>query len=299
MECRDASNTQKFITVPSTMQWSDLRQKLKHKYGRAVNFMYEADGHTYTVKDERDFKLCWDSVDEAFLKSNPSTPSAHLQAFIIDIDPTKLSSSIRTGGLRAGRMSHLAPKKVSLGGAPDDRAAADRDSAAARRRIAQEDYEKKNQFIDDLMRQTGVSEVTPSNMRKVVKDLIKECQKLDKREQKTVSMTEFKKALGLVDADMTADQIAWYVKDVERSKCKTASGDINYQKYCTLKQTGKVVKEGEGLLNDEINKHSSRIARGLQDRYKTLQAAFKRMDEDKDGIISKQDFRQVTPNPKS
>ena len=61
----------------------------------------------------------------------------------------------------------------------------------------------------------------------------------------------------------------------------------------------KVVKEGEGLLNDEINKHSSRIARGLQDRYKTLQAAFKRMDEDKDGIISKQDFRQVTPNPKS
>jgi len=281
------------------MQWSDLRQKLKHKYGRAVNFMYEADGHTYTVKDERDFKLCWDSVDEAFLKSNPSTPSAHLLAFIIDIDPTKLSSSTRTGGLRAGRMSHLAPKKVSLGGAPDDRAAADRDSAAARRRIAQEDYEKKNQAIDDLMRQTGVSEVTPSNMKKVVKNLIKECQKLDKREQKTLSMTEFKKALGLVDADMTADQIAWYVKDVERSQCKTGSGDINYQKYCTLKQAGKVVKEGEGLLNDEINKHSSRIAKGLQDRYKTLQAAFKRMDEDKDGIISKQDFRQVTPNPKS
>jgi Ca2+-binding EF-hand superfamily protein len=291
MECRDAENKQKFITVPSTMQWSELRDKLKHKYGRAVNFMYEADGHTYTVRDERDFKLCWDSVEEAFVKSNPVTPSAHLQAFIMDIDPTKLTSSDRAGGLRTGRRSHLAPKKVTLGGVHDD-GAAGRDGGE-RRRLAQEDFDKKHQFIDEMMRKTGVSDVEPSNMRKKWDRLIKECVALDQRREKAVKTDDFKKALTKLDQNMTADQMAWYIKDAEKNKCKNSAGDIMYEKYCTLKKTGMVVKEGEGLLDDEINKYSSLICKGLQDRYKTLQNAFKRIDEDKDGIISKQDFRQV------
>ena len=35
------------------------------KFGRPVMFMYEADHHNYTVKTDRDLKLCWDSVEEA------------------------------------------------------------------------------------------------------------------------------------------------------------------------------------------------------------------------------------------
>ena len=77
-----------------------LLQKLRHKYGRPVSFMYEADSFTYTVKDERDLKQCWDTgtkclltgttvqmltqvvlltVEEKYLASNPVTSSAHLQ----------------------------------------------------------------------------------------------------------------------------------------------------------------------------------------------------------------------------
>ena len=32
MECKDAEGVQKFITVPSTMGWTDLLRELKHKY---------------------------------------------------------------------------------------------------------------------------------------------------------------------------------------------------------------------------------------------------------------------------
>ena len=115
MECKDAEGVQKFVAVPANISWTDLLLKLKNKYGRSVIFMYEADGHTYTVKDKGDLKQCWDSVEEAFLKTNPVTPSGHLVAFIINLDPSKLSATGRTGGFRTGGKSHLAPKRVNLG----------------------------------------------------------------------------------------------------------------------------------------------------------------------------------------
>ena len=65
--------------------------------------MYEADGHSYSVKDEMDFKLCWrcwDSVkEEAFLKTSPVTQSAHLVALIINLDPSRIKSSSHTGSV--------------------------------------------------------------------------------------------------------------------------------------------------------------------------------------------------------
>ena len=206
MECKDAEHKQKFITVPSTMNWTDLLQKLKHKYGRAVNFMYEADGHTYSVKDERDFKLCWDSVEEAFLKSNPVTPSAHLHAFIIDMDPTKFSSATRPGGLRAGRMSNLAPKRVTLGAAGTG-GEPEHFEEGTKRQARQEDFDKKHHYIDEMMRKTGLGNSEPSNMRKKWDRLIKECGALDLRREKAVKTDDFKKALRKVDPNMTEEQV--------------------------------------------------------------------------------------------
>jgi len=65
MECKDERGVQKFIAIPAGITFSDLLQRLKGKFGRPVMFQYEADGHTYSVKSERDLKLCWDSVEEA------------------------------------------------------------------------------------------------------------------------------------------------------------------------------------------------------------------------------------------
>jgi len=289
MECKDALAVQKFITVPSTMGWTDLLQKLKHKYGRAVMFMYEADGHTYTVKDDRDFKQCWDSVEEAFVKSNPVTPSAHLQAFIIDIDPSKFSTSTRTGGMRVGRKSHLAPKRVTLG----DDTEAGRDHGVHARRTQQEDFDAKHKAIDDLMRKSGITEAEPSNMRQKWEKLLKECKSMDTRHEKTISSDNFKKALAKVDPKMTPAQVLWFAKDAE----KDSQGHVLYEKYCTMKRTGMSVKEGESAQNEEaIKRKESEICAGFKKRYKTSSAAFKRLDEDKDGIINKKDFHNGIEN---
>jgi hypothetical protein len=48
-ECKDDRGIMKFVAVPAEMTWSDLLLKLRGKYGRPVSFMYESDGHPYTV----------------------------------------------------------------------------------------------------------------------------------------------------------------------------------------------------------------------------------------------------------
>lgn len=48
-ECKDDKGVMKFVAVPADMVWSDLLLKLRGKYGRPVAFMYESDGHPYTV----------------------------------------------------------------------------------------------------------------------------------------------------------------------------------------------------------------------------------------------------------
>jgi len=212
MECKDAENNQKFITVPSTINWTDLLQKLKHKYGRAVNFIYEADGHTYSVRDERDFKLCWDSVEEAYVKSNPINASALLQVFIIDMDPTKISSSTRQGPSRTGRMPHLAPKRVTIGGSSRTSGSELHGDGENSKRLArQQDYDKKHRGIDEMMRKTGFNTTEPSNMRKKWDKLMKECSLSDQRREKTIKVDDFKRALVRVDPNMTAEQVTAFV----------------------------------------------------------------------------------------
>lgn len=296
MECKDAEGVQKFITVPATMNWTDLLQKLKHKYGRAVTFMYEADGHSYTVNDERDFKQCWDSAEEAFLRTNPVTPSAHLEAFIINIDPSKiLASAGRTGGLRAGRKSHLAPKRVTLGEIKDERVS--QQEGAARREAQRQEFDSKHQWIDDMLRKTGAGDSEPSSMRK--KDwerLQKECQTLDSRKEKQLSQENFKRALLKSVSTLSQDQISWYVKDAEQNSAQNSAGEILYEKYCELKKTGKSIKEEHGTQDETIRQFEVQISQAFKSRYKTLQAAFKRIDEDKDGFIYKKDFRDLIEN---
>lgn len=260
MECKDAEGVQKFITVPATMNWTDLLQKLKHKYGRAVTFMYEADGHSYTVNDERDFKQCWDSAEEAFLRTNPVTPSAHLEAFIINIDPSKISAaSGRTGVLRAGRKSHLAPKRVTLGEVKET--GVSRQEGAARREAQRQEFDSKHQWIDDMLRKTGAGDSEPSSMRKKGWDrLLKECGSLDTKKERALSQDNFKKALLKADPSMTHDQVAWYVKDAE----KNSAGEVLYEKYCELKKTGKSIKEAEGMQDDTIGQLESQIRHAYQ-----------------------------------
>jgi Ca2+-binding EF-hand superfamily protein len=275
MECKDAEGVQKFITVPATMNWTELLQKLKHKYGRAVTFMYEADGHSYTVNDERDFKQCWDSAEDAFLRANPVTPSAHLEAFIINIDPSKILG--RAGGMRAGRKAHLQPKRVTLGEVRDERVS--RPEGAARREAQRQEFDSQHQRIDDMLRKTGAGDSEPSSMRKKWDKLLHECASIDTKKEKTLSQENFKKALLKADPNMTPDQQGWYVKDAD----KNSSGEILYEKYCEQKKTGKSVREGEAVQNDTIRQLERQISQAFKDRYKTLQSAFKRLDEDKDG----------------
>ena len=285
IECKVAEGMQKFITVPSTMGWTDLLQKLKHKYGRAVTFMYEADGHSYCVKDEMDFKLCWDSVDEAF----PSY-SRRLVAFIINLDPSKIKSSSHTGGVRVSRKSLLAPTRVTLGQVQDDAGHAE---SVARRQAQKEAFEAKNEWIDNMMRKTGVSDAEPSSMRKKGWDkLLKACHELDTRREKTMNIDMFKKALQRVDPSITDDQMAWYVEDAKRTAAaKKGSDDVFYEKYCELKQTGNSVSELQGMDDDTVRGFEMQIRSAMKDRYRSIQAALNSLDKDKDGFIHKREFR--------
>ena len=293
MECKDAEGVQKFIAVSSTMTWPAVLQKLKLKYGRAVTFMYEADGHTYTVKDERDFKLCWDSVEEAYKKANAVTPSAHLVAFIINVDPSQLAAGVGKGK-SAARKGHMVPKRVTISATSPGETSL---SAAARpdeprRQVMKEQFEAKHAWIDNMLSQTGAQDSEPTNLRKRGWDkLQKACAELDVRREKSLSVEAFKNALNKTDATLNSAQVQWYVKDA--SATSSSAGQILYEKYCELKKTGKSMRESEGTEESVIRESSSRIKSAIRERYKTVQVAFKKFDEDKDGFIHKKDLRDA------
>ena len=90
-------------------------------------------------------------------------------------------------------------------------------------------------------------------------------------------------------------QVGWYVKDAKATGGK-ASGEVLYEKYCELKKTGKSIKEAGGVGGETIRMFESQISQAIKERYKTLQAGFKKLDEDKDGFLHKKDFREGLEN---
>ena len=77
------------------------------------------------------------------------------------------------------------------------------------------------------------------------------------------------------------------------SATSSSAGQILYEKYCELKKTGKSIRESEGTEESVIRESSSRIKSAIRERYKTVQVAFKKFDEDKDGFIHKKDLRDA------
>eukprot|EP00960_Hanusia_phi_P053841 762476-Hanusia_phi.AAC.2 len=294
MECKDEHGQQKFVSVPASVTWPELLQKLKKKYSRPVTFMYEADGKPYTVKSERDLKQCWDSVEEAFTKMNAGSGiSAHLEAFIIDLDPSTFNTSTKVApssqkSASAARRSVLPPKRVSMKG--DDMEEGERTKDATSRRMAlMQDFESKHQWIDEMMKKIGGVEQEPVGLRDKWDRLLKACKKLDTKREGTVSHDTFRKALLTVEPNLTKQQIQWFINDADHSD----NGRIPYERYCSQKIQGNAISQQNDMQELAVQDMEQKISEALKHRYKSLSTSFRKMDVDGDGFIVKSDLKHV------
>jgi Ca2+-binding EF-hand superfamily protein len=254
-------------------------------------------GTTQQVKDDRDWKLCLDSVEENFkrLGGGPTDRAGHLEAFIVELDPTKFAISTRPKKHDMIR-TVLTPKRVVIsgegggGGAEADHAAARHSAAASTRLVAPLDFESKHKWIDEMMRKVGADggeNDGPASLRGKWDALLKECQVFDPERKRCVTPDMFRKALKKVEPKMTAAQVDWFVKDSDKEE----SGDVLYDKYCSSKRAGLNVSERQNMQDKALMGIEAKINEALQTKFRSLQQAFKRFDVDKDGALSASEFK--------
>ena len=294
LECKDEHGAQKFVSVPASVTWPELLQKLKKKYSRPVTFMYEADGNPYTVKSERDLKQCWDSVEEAFTKLKAGSGiSAHLEAFIVDLDPSIFNASTKSTPSAqkpaiAARRSVLPPKRVSMKGNDIDEVEKSKD-ATSRRMALMQDFESKHQWIDEMMKKIGGVEQEPVGLRDKWDRLMKACMKLDTKREGLLSHDTFRKALLAVEPNLTKQQIQWFIHDADPSE----NGRVPYERYCSQKIQGNAISQQNDVQELAVQDMEQRISEALRHRYKSLPVSFRKMDADGDGYISKSELKLV------
>lgn len=229
---------------------------------------------TLQVKDERDWKLCLDSVEENFKKSGGGATdrAGHLEAFIVDLDPTKFAISTRPKKHDMIR-TLLTPKRVVIADDPAGGAGGDADyiaakhgAAASGRLVAPMDFAGKHQWIDEMMRKVGAcgDDEGPTTMRGRWDKLLKECQTTDPESTRVITPEAFRKALKKVEAKMTAAQVDWFVRDSDKDE----SGDILYDKYCSSKRSGLNTSERHSMQDKAMMATEAQINEALQAKFR-------------------------------
>jgi Ca2+-binding EF-hand superfamily protein len=271
---KDDSGLEQQLAVPVGISWPELLQKLQAKFERPVTFMYEAGGHRLTVKSSDDLKACWDSIDEQRRRDSDSGDTAHLEAFVVDFLGKDDSSRAPVGRATLGER-----RRVADAGAH---------GTAGRGPQGSLDFGGRHKWIDDMMRALGAPlEGEPSSMQGKWDRLLLECRQLDPAQDGAVTVEGFRNALTRTEPRMSADQVEWFVKDAD----KTEAGDVQYRAYAAAKKAGqRLVDDRAGAGEVAVRQAEGKIAAALRAQFKSLQQAFKRMDSDRDGRLSRAEF---------
>eukprot|EP00960_Hanusia_phi_P012748 372507-Hanusia_phi.AAC.9 len=280
-ECKDEKGVEKTFAIEASVSFSELLHTLKSKYGRPVTFMYESNGHQFTVKTESDFVKCWDSLELTLRDTGDgSDVSVHLEAFIVDFNSDR---AIKGGRERVP----LLERRKDLG-----------DRGSSRSRKVAMDFSARNRWIDDMMRLLGAPlDDEPASMQGKWDILIQECAALDMGTPKGVVTVEgFRNALIRTEPRMSAEDVEWYVRDAQKNDV----GDVLYQEYAQVKKVGQANNQkaaGSGASSEaEIWTVEAKVNRAMRSNFKSLLQAFKRMDVDHDGRLSREEFRKGVEN---
>lgn len=281
MECTDERGGQKDIVVPVNIKWDDLLQKLKNTFKRSVTLMYEDSGqHQHTIKDAKDLTRCWDSL-AASGKGQEGT--RHLECMIVDFDPAVKTKGSKTTGRPSLKERRRNAARVH-GAEPTD---LERDP------VESLDFRSRHKWIDDMMKLLGAPlENEPGAMHNKWDKLLNECAAMDITLSGIVTVDAFRNALQRTEDRMTAEHVEWFVQDAD----KDSKGDVLYEQYAKTKQRGQSSGNkiaGSGLtMQREVEQATDKIKNALKVNFKSLQQAFKRMDVDRDGRLSRDEFRK-------
>ena len=305
MECKDESGAEQNILVKVSMKWEDLLEKLAKAFKRPVTFMYEdVGGHQYTVKSAADLAKCWASVQT--LKGDGVK---HFECMIVDFDT---ATGKTKGGKSRGRLSlserrQGVAKVQGTGGVGTDMDREPVESVDFRRCQPENDCctrlyiwytiltlsHSRHKWIDDMMRLLGTPlENEPGVMHNKWDQLMTECQHLDIASTGSVTVEGFRNALTRTEPRMTAEHVEWYIKDAD----KNVDGDVLYDTYAKTKKQGQMaggaITAGGASQTRELSMATEKIMNALKNNFKSLQQAFKRMDQDRDGRLSRDEFRK-------
>ena len=281
LECKDEKGVEKNFAIEASVSFSELLQTLKSKYGRPVTIMYESNGHQFTVKTEADFAKCWDFLELSLRDHGEAGEvSVHLEAFIVDFNSDRV---VKGGRERVP----LLERRKDLG-----------DQGSRRSRRVAMDFSARNRWIDDMMRLLGAPlDDEPASMQGKWDVLIQECAALDMGAPKGVVTVEgFRNALIRTEPRMSAEDVEWYVRDAQKNDV----GDVLYQEYAEIKKVGQANNQkatGTGAASEaEIWTVEAKINKAMRSNFKSLLQAFKRMDIDHDGRLSREEFRKGVEN---
>jgi Ca2+-binding EF-hand superfamily protein len=147
------------------------------------------------------------------------------------------------------------------------------------------DFERKNKWIDNMMKDLAVPwHNEPARMDGKWDKFLAECNSLDAAGKKTISVEGFRNSLTRTEPKLSVDQIEWFVKDAEKNE----AGDIQYEVYAMKrKQQLQLISQPDDF---KVLYSEAQIRARLRINYPSVQAAFKSMDVDRDGRISKIEF---------
>lgn len=231
MECKDERGVQKFFAMPAMVGFSEVLQRLNTKYGRPVTFVFEAEGHQCTVKNAKDLRRCWDSVEVAYRKSGSSQKTAHLDAYIVDFDASKQEAS---SSETAVKVTLSVPLKTKRPGEKESALGKLRRGANTRDPVASIDFQGKHQWIDEMMKALGApTEGEPATMQGRWDKMLQECKDLDSYGTGTVTCEGFRNALTRTEPRMSVDQTEWFVRDAGKV-CVSFSFESLSHRLCSV-----------------------------------------------------------------
>ena len=286
MECKDNQGVEQNIPVPVKIQWDALLQKLKQAYNRAVTLMYEdSGGHQITVKDAKDWVRCLDSLE---ISGKGEEGTKHLECMIIEFD-TNIASKSRAAAVAGASRPSLSERKHNAARVRGNKGADDPE----RDPVESLDFRSRHKWIDDMMRVLGAPlENEPGAMSGKWDNLVKSCKQLDISSTGTMTVEAFRNALMRTEPRMTAHQVDWYVQDSD----KDHEGNVLYEYYAETKKrgqaAGQMLRGQEDKHRREVEQAAEKIMAALKANFKSLSHAFKRMDEDRDGRLSREEFRK-------
>ena len=160
-----------------------------------------------------------------------------------------------------------------------------RHSSETSRLLTPPDFEQKNKWIDKMIEQLDL----PQQHEIATLDgkwdkFLCECRLLDAFKTKQISAEGFRNAMTRTEPRLAPNQIEWYLKGADKSE----AGEVLYELFASRRNNPAHKMQHR---NDFKSLYAeSQIRAKLKINYSNVKLAFKHMDVDRDGRLSKREF---------